>query len=117
MCIFFTPRTGVPWVPTISLIQQVADFQVGERVKQWLLGANVELATGNCPFVPLGVVVDPIDLEKATIRPMVPFCYMSDVAVLVNGIAPTTIWTPTRLSQDDFGKFLVRIFGPASLGG
>jgi len=81
------------------------------------LGADIKFAAGNRPFVPLGVVVDPVYLEKATIRPMVPFGNVGDVAVFINRIAPTTIWASTRLSQDDFGKFFVRIFGPASLRG
>lgn len=67
MCPVFAPGAWVPWVPAISLIQQVANLEVGECVEQGLLSANVELATGNRPLVSLGVVVDPIDLEKASV--------------------------------------------------
>ena len=115
MCPLFAPGAWVPWAPAISLIQQVANLEVGECVEQGFLSANVKLATGNRPLVSLGVVVDPIDLEKASVRPVVPFCYMGDIAIFVHCVTATSVWAPTRFTEDDFGQFLVRLLGPASL--
>lgn len=114
---FFAPCAGVPGTPSRDLVQQVSNLEVDKGVEQGFLGADTKLSAGKRPLVSFRVVVHPIDLEQASIRPVAPFRYMGNVAIFVHRITATTIWAPTRFSQDDLAQSFVCFNGPTCFKG
>ena len=47
--------------------QEQPSLEVGERIEQGFLGAYLHLCADRRILVPLGVVVDSVDLEQATV--------------------------------------------------
>ena len=78
------PVTGVPRLPASQIKQCSPNLEVVQWVKQWLLGAPLELHARNGVLVSAHIPVHAVDLQQTRVRLVRRLGVSDDVAVLIN---------------------------------